>query len=78
VGRLFEAADLRRQDAIEGRVHLAWQTAAFMAMAQSKRGLPSLDAVLKKKPRAQTTGEMKAVLLQLAQETGFPVRHGES
>lgn len=77
----MEAAKGRMQDAHDARVHAAWLTAHYAALALAGK-LPAEASVLKKaQPAAGATGatiqsksKMAAQVLMLADYYGIPVR----
>lgn len=56
----MEGVRKRLSNEADGRIEQAWQTGAFAATAQSKRGLKPLNHYLKKPPRKMGNSEMLA------------------
>lgn len=57
----------RREHESKAATALAWQFAVFNGIRQSKQGLKPLDHYLREERRRQSTEEMRANLLILAQ-----------
>ncbi len=76
----FDAHRARQREAHDAAVQQAWMTAALVARSKTKKGIPPLASLLSKAPgpRAQSMGEMKAQVLVLAAQYGYPVRRVES
>jgi hypothetical protein len=75
VGRELEAARLRRVDALNDAIHVAWKTAYYHRRAKTKRGLPKLDGEFVKDSSAtktprQTKEQTATMIRMLAAQYG--------
>jgi hypothetical protein len=84
IGRELTAARLRKLDAINDAIHVAWKTAYYTVRARSKKGLPKLqgeflkDSLDGKPPRARQTKEQTATMIRmLAAQYGGTIRRIE-
>lgn len=87
VGRELAAAELRKIDAMNAEIHIAWRTAYYSRRARSKRGLPKLkgefitDAAATKKAKKvarQTKDETATMIRMLAEMYGGTIQRVEA
>jgi hypothetical protein len=79
IGRELEAARLRRVDALNDAIHVAWKTAYYHRRAQGKRGLPALKGEFVKdsaatKTARQTKQETATMIRMLAAQYGGQIQ----